>query len=255
MFKKHLALVLNRSGPMEEGILGTHTLRKTGYLFALWGVLKDMGIDRKVVMNPVLPEVHIANILGSARHSTIVNAATYQKDSATLWAYVRRGNFSALQNVSHWENILIVSMESLRIIILPTSKWVRPLPELSQYFVEVMLGTKSHKTVSYKHVLQLSLSIVPKIEITSALQVLLSKCVSSDVSRQITEMFQRAVIEETSKANEAVRTEYIAKQARNEYGSEATSKRRRNLYYSGFFSTFDQMTSAIGDCGTSTSIP
>jgi hypothetical protein len=68
--------------------LGTHTLRKTGYLFATWGVLKSFGYFGRANDNttdstntkppvPVIPELAYANILASARHSSVQNAGTY----------------------------------------------------------------------------------------------------------------------------------------------------------------------------------
>jgi hypothetical protein len=72
-------------------------LRKTGYLFATWGVLKSLGYynlihsttgsntgssmdttNAQPTVPPAILELAYANILESARHASIQNAGTYQ---------------------------------------------------------------------------------------------------------------------------------------------------------------------------------
>ena len=60
-FKKLIGRVLGR-----KGVFGTHTLRKTGYLLAIWGG----GL--------------VEHIMLSARHSTISSAQKYYQDAAAL---------------------------------------------------------------------------------------------------------------------------------------------------------------------------
>src|SRR5690349_17512254 len=58
---------IDRAGPW-----GTHSLRKTGYLVALWGG----GVVEQLML--------------SARHSTIKSASRYYQDAETLLAMARR---------------------------------------------------------------------------------------------------------------------------------------------------------------------
>jgi hypothetical protein len=73
-------------------------LRKTGYLFATWGVLKPLGYYNRIHSTsntgsstgggmdttnaqptvPIIPELAYLNLLGSALHASIQNAGTYQ---------------------------------------------------------------------------------------------------------------------------------------------------------------------------------
>jgi hypothetical protein len=75
------------TGVRLGNVLGTHTLRKTGYLFATWGVLKYSSLYNNMrIMNQGqsdAPKLHVpmlsfANILESARHKSVQNAMTYE---------------------------------------------------------------------------------------------------------------------------------------------------------------------------------
>jgi hypothetical protein len=89
-----LKRAVNRSTSGERlgSVLGTHTLRKTGYLFATWGVLKYMSAYNRLVSTPSttrtstnvtpkdlqIPCLSMANIMQSAWHKSVVNAVTYE---------------------------------------------------------------------------------------------------------------------------------------------------------------------------------
>jgi hypothetical protein len=72
------------TGERLGSILGTHTLRKTGYLFAIWGVLKYTSLYEELSTTNIkpkdlpLPCLSLANIMGSARHKCLQNAESYQ---------------------------------------------------------------------------------------------------------------------------------------------------------------------------------
>jgi hypothetical protein len=65
--KKIIMSVVGRNGPW-----GTHTLRKTGYLLAIWG------------------KGELEQIMLSARHKTITSAQKYYQDAASLLEMAKR---------------------------------------------------------------------------------------------------------------------------------------------------------------------
>ena len=63
----------------EPRIFGTHTLRKTAYLFATFGTLEQLGNSKP------LEGIHLADIGKSARHRTLQNSATYSLDCVSRY--------------------------------------------------------------------------------------------------------------------------------------------------------------------------
>ena len=57
---------------MTNLFIGTHLLRKTAYLLAMWGISKQAC------------DIDMANIGASAHHKDIASMAKYLRDSATL---------------------------------------------------------------------------------------------------------------------------------------------------------------------------
>jgi hypothetical protein len=69
--------------------VGTHTFHKTAYLVTLWGFF--VGLDQgKYIHEVQIPQMYLVNIMKSARHKSVLNASTYQKDTATLYELVMR---------------------------------------------------------------------------------------------------------------------------------------------------------------------
>jgi hypothetical protein len=66
-FRKAIMNVIARCGPW-----GTHTLRKTGYILALWG------------------EGELAKIMMSARHNSLNSAKRYFTDALSLLEIAKR---------------------------------------------------------------------------------------------------------------------------------------------------------------------
>jgi hypothetical protein len=86
----HCSVPRSVTGERQGNVLGTHTLHKTGYLFATWGVLKYTSLyNNTYIMNDdqndaptskvaQLPRLLLANILESARHKSVQNSMTYE---------------------------------------------------------------------------------------------------------------------------------------------------------------------------------
>ena len=88
--------------------LGTHTLRKTGYLFAVWGIATKYDSYRRIGKKIALTEVDYDSVLRAARHKTMTNASKYVLDACTLFELVQAERFQEDQKVSHWNAMLVV---------------------------------------------------------------------------------------------------------------------------------------------------
>ena len=84
--------------------VGTHTLRKTGYLFAIWGVKnKYSTIDG----GRIISDVEYSEILRAARHKTISNATGYIVDAGTVYEMVQNERFQDEQRVCQWRSVFV----------------------------------------------------------------------------------------------------------------------------------------------------
>jgi integrase len=106
IMKDLITTKLDREGP--NSIFGTHVLRKTGYLFAIWGVIK---MQAGGLRGEAFPLLFLAAIMKSARHKSIRNAQTYAKDSFSLHNWVSIANegtnMDRADDVSVWKDIHI----------------------------------------------------------------------------------------------------------------------------------------------------
>jgi hypothetical protein len=120
---------------IEELRVGTHTLCKTAYLFAIWGTLNFNGhSDGGTVSNRALAYIQFTNILLSARHSTMTVAAGYIWDSATALAMQSKEQFSTLHAVGLWESIHLISVPLGQSLIAYSHYYKKPLYKLAQYY-------------------------------------------------------------------------------------------------------------------------
>jgi hypothetical protein len=89
--------------------VGTHTLCKTAYLFAIWGVLRMWTSSDP---GKPLSDITYAQILLSARHASVAHACLYVQDSFTLFDLVQEEQYQESQRVSPWKSILIVQTQA-----------------------------------------------------------------------------------------------------------------------------------------------
>ena len=89
-------------------IVGTHTLRKTGYLFAVWGVLRAMNAQfGGVRTKDFKPNLLFEDILRCARHKSVGMAQNYVLDAISRHERVQEERFVANQVVSVWKSFKI----------------------------------------------------------------------------------------------------------------------------------------------------
>jgi len=170
-----LGLILPDAFNGQKITLGTHTLRKTGYLFAVWGVTMMVHLADK---EKPISDIMYANILMSARHRSIKNAATYMLDNSTLYGMVKEERFQHLQKVGPWQPIHITTPFMAASVTIHSAVFQQDLPEMAIFFFEKEL--------------QLPLSASSII----ALQRSCNKEVESDPKRQLLGLFGSKLPEE-----------------------------------------------------------
>ena len=133
IMKNLMTKVLHRDEKTQSVSVGTHTLRKTGYLFAIWGVISKQ-------TNHDVAQLNLADIMKGARHKSLNNAQTYSKDCGTLWECVLREKKESLHAVSKWRPIHVEQTASMNAIITDSVRWQKPIDQLSAWYVRDILG-------------------------------------------------------------------------------------------------------------------
>ena len=118
-------------------IYGTHILRKTGYLFAIFGVLRGYAHETDSVS-----DLQMANILKSARHTSVANAQTYARDAMTLCSWNRRaaaGIGPDTNSVSRWESIHIDTVGPFESQCAHMRMLQKSLPDVAGWYFQSVL--------------------------------------------------------------------------------------------------------------------
>ena len=136
----------------ETSTIGTHTLRKVGYLFAVWGTLKTLStfereatrqpMDKNGEVNPHYPTVCYSDITAAARHKSIATAALYIQNSTMLfWTIQEQGDLWTKNRVATWKmNYIGVSMSAVQSISAYSHAFQFPLFKQAEFFIEKELG-------------------------------------------------------------------------------------------------------------------
>jgi hypothetical protein len=144
-----------------------------------------------------LPSVQLNSILQSARHRSIANAATYQKDSSTQLAILTmQGGDTEDNAVSTWISIAFEATDTVRRLTLVSHIHQKELPDLSRHFVFNTLGI----VLSDSTPLPLVLLAANRAQPTSASRVVLDSMLDSAVAPTlagtIKDLFTKSVKEE-----------------------------------------------------------
>lgn len=92
----------------SSATVGTHTLRKTGYLVAVWGVLRAMNLQfGGVRATDFKPNLLFEDILRCARHKSVGMASNYVLDAISQHERVQEERFLSAQVVSVWKSFKI----------------------------------------------------------------------------------------------------------------------------------------------------
>ena len=93
-FNEVCKLVLNRPGPF-----GTHTMRKTAYLFAIWGKAEEV------------------ELMVSARHKTVKSSIKYRKDAVLMRFLVEVHRLQMFNTIPKWKPIKLESIQMAKQIV------------------------------------------------------------------------------------------------------------------------------------------
>ncbi len=121
----------------RDGPWGTHTCRKTGYLFAVWG------------------GGSFESIMSSARHSDINTAKKYERDAKYLLEVAKINGFALKGTVSIWKPIFIESVQLGRSIGERTAT-TKSLLELATNWLAKSSMTPTSVNFSVSYVLESS---------------------------------------------------------------------------------------------------
>jgi integrase len=122
-------------------IIGTHILRKTAYLFAVFGC-KLFSVKNDAHKKDVLTTDAIdrSDILAAARHNDIKCISRYVLDAGTLYAgFKRTGNLDE-HRVSPWEPIHMSTHSSWDQCCTKSTRYQVPLSQLASKFAQHDLG-------------------------------------------------------------------------------------------------------------------
>jgi hypothetical protein len=130
----------------SSSTVGTHTLRKTGYMFAVFGIqyrYESTGRRRTDVTQGNLKIQPLEDdALGkSARHKTLAHASVYMQNCLNKWE--SSGFHSDLwcdNKVSAWKPIYYGAGNNVRRNDDPHSRTNLTLPELAGWYIETVLG-------------------------------------------------------------------------------------------------------------------
>jgi hypothetical protein len=144
--------------PDHGNIYGTHVLRKTGYLFAIFGFLKRFEPEHDATTNKsYLPKITLASIMKCARHAAICNAATYMRDSLTLYEWAKQAQVMDVHDVGIFKDIHVEDSEPFRAILGEECRtFQKSTSGVAQWYVRTYLRLKLDSHLSVQSCLQVA---------------------------------------------------------------------------------------------------
>jgi integrase len=128
-------------GPQD--IFGTHILRKTAYLFAIFScLLRQSG----PVVN--LHELLLTGIMESARHACIKNVRYYSKDAMTRYEWDRAKATPSETQLGEWRSIHMEDINAFKDLTRNNRLMCAPLPDIAKVYLETYLGFSVHISVA-----------------------------------------------------------------------------------------------------------
>jgi len=140
-FIKHLVFDVLKEDPSDPTlvalIIGTHMLRKTGFLLACWGFM----LRGKCKSNNSLLEPDQAALLLSARHESVASMANCISDSGTMKELIDRidaGNPD--HHVGEWKPIHVKTCHNFARINMKSAQHQQALPDLARWWLVDVVG-------------------------------------------------------------------------------------------------------------------
>jgi hypothetical protein len=120
-------------GPCD--IFGTHILRKTAYLFAIFGMLGQYGGE---VAN--LHDLLMTGIMESARHVCIMNVRHYSRDASTRYEWDKAKRHRTENDLPNWRSIHISDTNVIRAATETSRTQQAHLSEIASVYLTRFLG-------------------------------------------------------------------------------------------------------------------
>jgi hypothetical protein len=163
-----------KKGLPEDSLIkiGTHTLRKSAYVFAVFGIMKYNGFtvdDLTTSVETGTAHLQLANLLKSARHATLQNAMTYFEDASTLYEVVKHQNLPHLHKIGIWKSIHIQDIEKFQCVSVCSHLRKKDLPVLAEYYVLTKHGFPTDGTMEIAEVMEAVLAVPPTTDIVANL--------------------------------------------------------------------------------------
>jgi hypothetical protein len=166
-------------------IIGTHILRKTAYLFAIFGCL--LYNLQKGKNQP--DEIDKTTILLSARHRDLNCITKYVLDCTTVWAALKRMNSLDQHRVSAWESIHVQTHPTMQSIATECTRFQKPITELASDYVYNTLGIAKGVPRSVALFVDRAMRYVPDKtphqELDSAITKLIPECSQQEFRRLV----------------------------------------------------------------------
>jgi len=173
MYKNLIGSICHRDTKIFQ--VGTHTSRKTGYLFAVWGFLT--GVKLGSYDSLTIPYLYMSNVMKSARHSTVSNASTYQRDASTLFELVQRERHNMDNKVGMFKSIFL-EIGTHGSAVTSSAPYQKPLPELARWWYSTCLGLRDRPVGNNPvEILLLACNVRPRCQGLDEIKVNLLNCI------------------------------------------------------------------------------
>ena len=173
---------------MNKLILGTHMLRKTGYMLAYWGYNRKYGISDTLPMDK-------ACILNSARHKDTRTVATYLGDSGTmktLCSKIRADDIH--QRVGEWQPIHIQTHDAFAALNAPSKQYIKSAVDLADWYVFGKLRVPRDGAfggMAIYHIHHLACEFTPDLSSEEALRKLLQDNLPAGLLQQVLNLISK----------------------------------------------------------------
>jgi hypothetical protein len=180
-------------------VVGTHTLRKTAYLFAVWGFLRGLRLGSYADFS--MPQMQMCLVVKSARHKTVNNVSTYMKDASTLYELNHRERHSSDNEVGAFHSIFL-EIGNHGSAITSSTPYQKALPELAQWWYSSCLGLKDRPVGNRPvEILYLACNHRPQLHGMDLLQARLTTNIhNANEVNEIMDIFRGTMAEHTREA-------------------------------------------------------
>jgi hypothetical protein len=170
--------------------VGTHTLRKTGYLFAIWGCLKTMPPSQRL---NTFPAFLLSFILTAARHKSVQNATTYAQDSASLLCLVQDERNPESHLVFKWDSIHITNVGSAAAVTLASRPYQKTLSDVASWYFANVLKIVKDETLTITRAMEFAIDFKPELEAKEAAAKYTNQNCSPEVAATIIALYGKAI--------------------------------------------------------------